>query len=318
MNAVEYAHQQGVYHRDLKPANVLSVDGSWRVADFGLCRDITSDSTTFTQSNTVLGTIAYMAPEQFDDGHDIDATADVFALARMLYHMLSGKSPFPYAPLDKLPPAFRYLVSKAMSEEPANRYATVAEFSRQLELIVGDSSVLTSPAERGKGLLTQALASNERARDDLLALIAGNADDEVFYTEFVSRLPRPILAAFQATNPSVFADVVKTFDRYSEGGHPFNYVDVIADFCATVFSVASDPMLRQRMLRRIMIVGEAHNRFYVGEVFARLVASLTDPHDILLAVNVMRDDPATARWYGQELRQRSLPREIKDLLNEAG
>jgi len=59
--AVEYAHGEGVLHRDLKPANVLYLDGRWDVADFGLCRDLNTDSTTITKTNAIVGTVAYLA-----------------------------------------------------------------------------------------------------------------------------------------------------------------------------------------------------------------------------------------------------------------
>jgi serine/threonine protein kinase len=88
IDAIEYAHEQGVYHRDLKPANILLLDGRWVVGDFGMCRDLTSDSTTITRSNTVVGTVAYIAPEQYDDGHVIDASADVYALGKVFIHLL--------------------------------------------------------------------------------------------------------------------------------------------------------------------------------------------------------------------------------------
>lgn len=318
VDAVDYAHRQGVYHRDLKPANVLRVDGKWLVGDFGLCRDLSTNSTTITRSNTVVGTIAYMAPEQFDNAHEVNATADVFALARILYHMLTGRSPFPYAPLEKLSGEFRYLVSKAMAEEPADRYASVAEFGRQMSLIVGDSEALTSPTERAKELLSRALRGSTSDQDDLIELILDNSEDEVFFSEFVSRLPQPMLASFQAINPVAFEDIVRTFDRYSKGGHPFNYVDVIADFFANVFSVANAPMLRALALRRIMIVGERHNRFYVGGVFARLVTSSTDPQHTLLTLNVMHANPNEARWYSTYLQGRPLPAAIRSLLDETG
>jgi serine/threonine protein kinase len=316
-DAVEYAHQQGVLHRDLKPANILEVDGKWVVADFGLCRDLSSDSTTFTRSNTVVGTVAYMAPEQFDNAHAVGPAADVHALGRVLYHMLTGRVPFPYAPLEHVPAEFQYVIAKAMAEDPADRYATVAEFAREVEMIAGRSDSLTPPAERGQRLLASAMAGDRKATGDLLALILANAMDEVFYNQIVAKLPPPMLASLQSLNPSAFAEMVRTYDKFSEGGHPFNHVDVIADFFANVFSTATDPRLRELALRRIMVVGASHNRFYAGEVFARLIGSLSNPNDILMATNVMRADPEDARWYREYLKSYSLPPSIRDFLDGA-
>jgi serine/threonine protein kinase len=315
--AVEYAHQQGVLHRDLKPANILEVDGEWVVADFGLCRDLASDSTTFTRSNTVVGTVAYMAPEQFDNAHEVGPSADVHALGKVLYHMLTGHVPFPYVPLEHVPAEFQYVVSKALAENPEDRYATVAEFAREVEMIAGKSDTLAPPAERGQRLLATAMAGDANAAGDLLALILANDTDEVFYNQIVAKLPPPMLASLQARNPAAFAEMVRTYDNFSEGGHPFNHVDVVVDFFANVFATAADPRLRELALKRIMIVGASHNRFYAGEVFSRLIGSLTNPNDILMATNVMRSEPEDARWYREYLKGYSLPPSIRDFLDGA-
>jgi eukaryotic-like serine/threonine-protein kinase len=132
-SAVGYAHTRGVLHRDLKPENILKLHRSgWVVGDFGLCRDLTTGSTTFTQTHVGFGTFAYMAPEQYDNAHEVGPEADVFSLGRILYHMLTGRSPAPYQHLDLLPAEFRDLVAVATAELPSDRFASVAEFSREL------------------------------------------------------------------------------------------------------------------------------------------------------------------------------------------
>jgi serine/threonine protein kinase len=135
-DAVMYAHSRRVYHRDLKPENILKLHRGWVVGDFGLCRDVAVGSTTFTQTNVGFGTVAYMAPEQYDNAHVVGPEADVFALGRILYHVLTGKSPSPYQHLDLLPAEYRDLVAIATAELPENRYPSVSEF----ELALGRSA----------------------------------------------------------------------------------------------------------------------------------------------------------------------------------
>jgi serine/threonine protein kinase len=318
IDAIDYAHAQGVYHRDLKPANILFLEDDWVVGDFGMCRDLTSDSTTITKANTVVGTVAYVAPEQYDDGHSIEATADVYALGKIFIHLLTGRRPFPYTQLEHVPAEYRYVLTKALAERPEERHATVAEFGRQIELIAGKSEALGSVEERAKDLLARGMKSDTDATDQLLAFLLGEAHDESLYTSFVAKLPEPMLAAMQAANQRAFEQLVRTFDEYSEGGHPFNYVDVIADFFAMVFRLAENPMIRKLALYRIMTVGHAHNRFYVGNVFARLITAVKDPNEILLVADVLGEDRTAARWYSEYFASKhSLPKAIRDLLEDA-
>ncbi|MBX3472732.1 MAG: serine/threonine protein kinase, partial [Planctomycetes bacterium] len=92
--AVGHAHAQGVVHRDLKPANVLvrAADGRALVTDFGLARDLALDS-SLTNTGALLGTPAYMAPEQLM-GKPPAPTMDVFALGALLHEALTGETPF--------------------------------------------------------------------------------------------------------------------------------------------------------------------------------------------------------------------------------
>ena len=104
--AVEYAHERGIVHRDLKPANVkLTSDGAIKILDFGLAKALTPDASTdasadtttgaggLTEIGTILGTPAYMSPEQAT-GRPTDRRADVWAFGCVLYEMLTGVRPF--------------------------------------------------------------------------------------------------------------------------------------------------------------------------------------------------------------------------------
>ncbi|HEX6003916.1 MAG TPA: serine/threonine-protein kinase [Burkholderiales bacterium] len=143
LGALEHAHRNGVVHRDMKPANViLLADGSVKVADFGIARIETSE---LTQAGTMLGTPAYMSPEQFL-GQPVDGRSDIFSCGVILYQFLTGEKPFtgtvttimhkvlkeeplPPSTLNvTLPPAWDGVVRKSMAKSPAERFQSAAEF----------------------------------------------------------------------------------------------------------------------------------------------------------------------------------------------
>ena len=142
--ALDAAHARGLVHRDVKPANILVGDGDRAyLSDFGVVKEVAEVGTTRTGS--FVGTIDYCAPEQIE-GRDVDARADVYALACVLYECLVGTPPFHrssdvailnahlHAPPPKLskaapdlPPALEPVLAKALSKSPLDRYGSCGE-----------------------------------------------------------------------------------------------------------------------------------------------------------------------------------------------
>lgn len=93
--ALEAAHRRGVLHRDVKPANLMfSANGTVKLADFGIAKIVGGDDTLMTKAGEVIGTPSYIAPEQAR-GQELSPATDVYALATMLYQLLSGVLPYP-------------------------------------------------------------------------------------------------------------------------------------------------------------------------------------------------------------------------------
>jgi len=94
-DGLAYAHQNNIIHRDIKPGNIMVLpDGTAKIMDFGIARVTGSDSTRRTQKGFFLGTIAYMAPEQFKLGMDADHLVDIFAYGDVAYELIGGEHPF--------------------------------------------------------------------------------------------------------------------------------------------------------------------------------------------------------------------------------
>jgi serine/threonine protein kinase len=158
---LHYAHEQGILHRDVKPGNVMIDEtGEPKIMDFGLARN-TKDSSNLTLSGSVVGTPAYMAPEQtMGLSTELGPSVDIWGLGVMLYELLTKKSPFDtgnvyqtiYAVLHNEPVAPRKLnknipsdldaiILKCLEKEPARRYGTAAAFADDLKLWLEGSSI---------------------------------------------------------------------------------------------------------------------------------------------------------------------------------
>jgi eukaryotic-like serine/threonine-protein kinase len=149
LDALAFAHAQGVVHRDVKPANVMmTTDWRVKVSDFGIAQ---IDASKLTQMGTVLGTPSYMSPEQFK-GETTDARADIFSAGVAIYEMLTGQKPFEGATLGALahavlnttprPPSAIHpgldatlddVILKALSMSPSDRFPTAKHFAVALD-----------------------------------------------------------------------------------------------------------------------------------------------------------------------------------------
>jgi tRNA A-37 threonylcarbamoyl transferase component Bud32 len=151
--ALRYAHECGVIHRDIKPSNILLDDaGHPHVMDFGLAKRDAGE-VTMTLEGQVLGTPAYMSPEQArGEGHRVDGRSDVYSLGAVLYELLTGELPFrgntrmllhqvlnddprpPRALNDSIPRDLETICLKAMAKEPGRRYADARGLAEDLRL----------------------------------------------------------------------------------------------------------------------------------------------------------------------------------------
>jgi eukaryotic-like serine/threonine-protein kinase len=226
-DAMAKAHAAGIVHRDLKPGNVMiTPDGLVKVLDFGLARlqsiaqDTTGPASTafMTRAGTVMGTIAYMSPEQAR-GEEVDHRSDIFSLGVILFEMLAGTLPFAGAtemallhnlhfkpPSDlaalrpELSPQIVRIVGKALEKDPAQRYQSMKELRQELRQFQDQTSAGTQ-VWQPSSLQSATIVTGRRKRLGLLVALGMPVLLVLGYLSLPKPKPDTKAAASRAAKP---------------------------------------------------------------------------------------------------------------------
>jgi class 3 adenylate cyclase len=198
--ALDYAHTHGIIHRDLKPANVwLTSDGITKLGDFGLA--IASDRTRLTAAGMIVGTAAYMPPEQAL-AKPLDARSDLYSLGAMLYEMTTGQPPFrgddllsvvaqhvnaqPESPAQKvagLAPELDTLILKLLAKNPDQRPRDAATVRAQLEAILTPPAATTIEDVAASVVMERPNLQAHAAPDGTVSILFSDIENSTMMTE---------------------------------------------------------------------------------------------------------------------------------------
>ena len=192
-DALSYAHGRGIVHRDLKPANALiDSQGNVFLTDFGIAKLLESASPRLTQTDAIMGTPAYISPEQAQ-GQPVDQRSDIYSLGIILYEMVTGSVPFvaetPLAVLFKhisdplplpslvkpdIPASIEQVILKSLAKDPKDRFATAAEFVAAWKRALEEKETVRQTPETVVEPRSQGVPTNQMPRKPVVTTRAAS------------------------------------------------------------------------------------------------------------------------------------------------
>lgn len=301
--------------------------GALALSDFGLARV----GAPTESASAVIGTRAYAALE-VAVGARASARTEVFALGKLLLHLVSGTRPEPGIPDAVAIPGdqFRPIVQRATQPTPAARYASVPELLADLEERVTSVRMKTERPDDTMRRLREVLRNQQQPTivtlRELLQTALGPAREQIFRPgqPYRDSLPDAIAYlsrdAIQTLWTEAAEDLVKLVEAYSAytasaRGFPFAFCDSIADFFARAATMTGDARILRAVARALPPLGANHNRFYVRAVFLGLmqrVRTFEEAASVLAALASV--DRATLHWCFAEFSTRTLAGPLRDVL----
>lgn len=335
-DAVEHAHARGIVHRDLKPGNILiAADGQPKVLDFGIAYLSGAAIATLTATGALLGTPAYMSPEQASGLSEVDCRADVYALGAMLYEQLSGRLPVPVAgltPLQALRQVSEHtplplglldrqlrgelqtIAETALQKDPRLRYPSAGALADDLRRLLADNPIRArrvGAVRRGWLFVRRNPALASALLVAVLALLGGTA--AALHQAQVAQEQARRAQAAATRSAAVSATLMRLLSAGhpdENGGAPVTVIDLLRQGGTDALRpLEGDPAIRRAVLAEIGALHQALGDD--GRVLALLEPELTalpprDDEDGWRMALTLAESAATlsntalaARWYGQ-------------------
>lgn len=321
---VQAIHSGGASHRDLKPLNALRMpDGRVVVSDLGLAKFENRDSTTITATFVVLGTLAYLAPEQQAPGgsRDADARTDVFQLGKTLYHILTNEFPT-LMDFSRLPPGLGYIVQRATRPHPKDRYQSVGELLDAIENYTRAKDPEANPTRALADMIQQAevlLQNNEYNADNLNKIISFMihlSDSPETLVEWFDRIPERLLPIAAGLESSDFVDLMRIYAEAIDSqvaDYNFSYAETVARKMKLIFAKASIPEIKSLALLATLSAAVRLRRYAAMDAFDTMLVQIQAPEDVGPVADMLRANSALYRAVAGRISKNELPFEIRKL-----
>jgi serine/threonine protein kinase len=325
---VKAIHDAGVIHRDLKPSNVLRLaDGSIVVADLGAAKRDPRHSSILTATSAIVGTLAYLAPEQLlpEGSRLADRRADLYQLGKILYQLASGSSPA-VMDLDRLPVGLAHIVGRATAARPGDRYPDVESLLTALDAF----QQTNVPRAQRRGRLHSLLGRLDRDRRGRTPTSADLSESISILRQFgdsgpraglswFDSLPVPLIRSLARHRAADFLAIVNLYAKAitsDASRQDFGYADFVAFRMHEIFIASRHIGLRTRALQIVLIVAVALNRYAAKSKFQAMLREVNSLSLALPVAEMLRDHLDEFRDAAEGLDPERLHPAIRAVLDE--
>jgi eukaryotic-like serine/threonine-protein kinase len=288
-------HEAGVVHRDIKPANALRLkDGTIAISDLGLAKLVERDTTILTQTHMIVGTDAYLAPEQRlpDGSRHADEKTDVYQLGKTLYEFVTGRTPA-FIGLSGLPPGMARIIRRATREDPAERFASVADLVTALEQYVRSNDPKFSTRNALEKLVEDAKTGDGVDVGELCQLLSQSHEmNKELFCELFDQIPDAILIKAAKKFPDLFAEALTIYLSALDetaSSQSFSYAEGVASSMESVFGNVKSADIRAKALVCAMVAACRLNRFAAMDTCNSMLSSVKDDETAYALVDLVSD-----------------------------
>ncbi len=319
LDAMEYAHGEGILHRDLKPGNVLM--NSYHdvvVSDFGLGRDVNSDSERATKTGMMGGTECYWPPEQRVDFKKATVQSDIFTLGRMLYELYSEPLRSDAQDLSTVPGHIAFIIHKCTQKKPKDRFPSVSDLKETWLQALDEGGDVSTEDEVNEAVAELVAATDipvETVRKLMLLLEANLADSDLIH-DAIMRLPAKGVKAMYKMDESATRRIIARFvDHATSQGWGFSYTDKIGNQCVRLYNAIEDFQVRADLTYCVVQVGVSHSRWQLlGQGEQLMIAKKLEGESLALIERLKKASPSVIKWIKETCPASKLNRTIRTFL----
>ena len=322
---VQHLHNVDTLHRDLSPGNVLQLNGSWVVSDFGLSISDSMPASYVTSTGVgLLGTPAFISPEQRSSLHSATRLSDVYGLGKLLQYVTEGRWP-EFEPVLSNP--LRAVILRACAFEPSSRYPSVNAFLSAVEVSLAEPPVGAKSesnadiADRYELGLKAGRLGDSEAREILQWLnqldVSVGRQDLLYRRVYGSLTYRDHLRMWR-NDPERFCESLRVYCTLTlEADLKFAEVDEPASVIYQADRAAGDPRVREISIATLATLGQYYNRYMVRDLIVEMIKTTNKGPLVAPTVSGLRESDGGG-WVVSVLNVEELPGYIRGWIRELG